>query len=358
MEFRLGNYNNSSIIDNIRTERVMEMEGNERFMATIKGEESDRIPVFPLLMSFSARRYGVTYREFASNHHILAESQLNISEMFDIDAITACPDAFRVSADLGGDIVFPEEKPPYLAQPLVKSEEDIKRLKKPDVLDPKGRMADRIASVGEMVRSNSKQCMVLGWVDMPFAEACSVCGVAEFMTLLYDNPGAAHKLLEFITNIVIEFALAQVEVGAPTIGAGDAAASLISPSFYREFALPYEQRVCQAIHNAGGYVKLHICGNTTQILDDMINSGADLFNIDHMVDLSEALKKYDKASKASKGNIDPTSDMLYTTPEKCYEKAKNCIKQAQGKKYMLSPGCEVPAEVSDDVFSAFCSAVK
>ena len=28
------------------------------------------------------------------------------------------------------------------------------------------------------------ECLVLGWVDMPFAEACSLVGVSRFMLML------------------------------------------------------------------------------------------------------------------------------------------------------------------------------
>lgn len=122
----------------------MEMSSKERFLATIRGEKADRIPVFPLLMGFSAKRLGVTYRTYASKGHALAESQLKVREMFNIDAITACSDAFRVSADLGGEMVFPEDKPPFLARPLITSENDLKTLKKPDVSNSKERMALRI----------------------------------------------------------------------------------------------------------------------------------------------------------------------------------------------------------------------
>lgn len=332
------------------------MTSKERIMAVISGRESDRVPVFPLLMSFAAKRYGVNYRQFASNGHVLAESQLKVWEIFGFDAITACSDAFRVSADLGGEIVFPEDTPPHLIKPLVKNEADFKQLKKPDVSDPKGRMADRIMSTRELVSAAGEHCLVLGWVDMPFAEACSLCGVSEFMLMLYDEPDFVHLLLEFLTEIVIEFALAQIETGAPMVGAGDAAASLISPEFFRRFALPYEQKVCEAVHKAGGLVKLHICGNTTKLLPDMVLSGADLFNVDHMVDLSLAIKTYDKSQKAFKGNINPVADMLGVPPEECQRKAEDCIKMAQGSRFILSPGCEVPANVSDEVFTAFCEA--
>ena len=140
------------------------------------------------------------------------------------------------------------------------------------------------------------------------------------------------------------------------IGAGDAAASLISPEQYREFALPYEKIVTEAIHKAKGLVKLHICGNTVKIMGDMIKTGCDLFNVDHSVDFRLAVTLYGKAKKAFKGNLDPVADMLSSTPEECQAKGRACKDQAKGLAYMLSPGCEVPADVSDEIFMAFCNA--
>ena len=325
-------------------------------MTVLNGGIPDRTPVFPLLMFFSARHYGINYREFASNGHLLAESQLKIRETFPVDAITACSDAFRVSADLGGKIVFYENTPPGLSEPLVKNESDFSQLKKPDVAMSKGRMRDRINATGEMAGAVKDECMVLGWVDLPFAEACSLCGVSEFMIMLYEEPALAHKILDFLTDIVIEFAVLQLEAGAPMIGAGDAAASLIAAEHYREFALPYEKRVCEAVHRAGGLLKLHICGNTTHLMQDMISLDADLYNVDHLVDFSLALQNYSAAGKAFKGNLNPVSDFLFATPEECGERAKSCIQMAKGAKYILSAGCEVPVDVSDEVFMAFCEA--
>jgi MtaA/CmuA family methyltransferase len=197
---------------------------------------------------------------------------------------------------------------------------------------------------------------VLGWIDMPFAEACSVCGVTEFMMMLVDNPHLAHRILDFLTGIVVDFGLAQIDTGAPMIGAGDAAASLISPGQYREFALPYEQRVMDAIHSAGGLVKLHICGNTTHLLTDIAQCGADLFNVDHLVDFQTACDVYGQNDLCFKGNLDPVADMLQATPEDCEEKCFDRLRSADGLRFMLSPGCEVPAETPDDVFQAFCEA--
>lgn len=333
------------------------MNSKERCLAVIRGEMPDQIPVFPLIMYFGLQRLGISYREYASNGHSLAESQLLIRKMFGIDAITACSDAFRITGDLGGDLTFPDDKPPFTPVSLVRNRNDFASLKRPDPSGRSCRMADRATAVEDMVNSVGDDCLVLGWVDMPFAEACSVCGISEFMMMMYEDPDLAHDILDFLTEIVVDFALLQLEKGAPMIGAGDAAASLISPAFYRQFALPYEQRVVESIHNKQGLVKLHICGDTSNLIDDMIRSGADLFNVDHMVCLAKAAERYGKARVAFKGNLDPVAQMLQASPETCAEHARACIRIAGDRPYMLSAGCEVPGDTHDEVFAAFCGCV-
>jgi len=332
------------------------MTGRERFSAALKGQRLDRAPVFPLLMFLAADRAGITYRQFATDGRALADAQLGAQRRFGFEAITACSDAFRVSAALGGEMAFPEDKPPYLAKPLIKSASDLKKLGRPDPTDRENRMGDRVLGVAEMARSSGDGCAVLGWVDMPFAEACAVCGLTPFMMMLVDDPSGAHRILDFLTRIVVDFSLAQLRAGAVMIGAGDAAASLISAEMYDEFALPYEREVCRAAHEAGGLVKLHVCGNTTHLLEKMATCGADLFNVDHMVPLEKARDVYGAARKCFKGNMDPVADMMRSTPEQCEKRAHRCLSIAQGAAYMLSPGCEVPAATSDEVFRAFCNA--
>jgi MtaA/CmuA family methyltransferase len=325
-------------------------------MAALHGQPADRVPVFPLLMFLAADRAGITYREFATDGRALAEAQLLVQERFDLDAITVCSDAFRLTADLGGDMVFPENKPPYLRTPLLASPADLPKLARPDPTARASRMGDRVLAVAELAKAVAGRVAVLGWVDMPFAEACSACGVSQFMLLLLDDPAGAHRLLAHLTRLVIDFALAQVEAGADMIGAGDAAASLISAPMYREFALPYEREVCAAIHAAGSLAKLHICGNTTHLLADMATSGADLFNVDHLVPLERARDVYAAHDKCFKGNLNPVAHVMQATPDHCRALAQACITAARGTHYMLSAGCEIPAETPDEVFRAFCEA--
>jgi len=176
------------------------------------------------------------------------------------------------------------------------------------------------------------------------------------MLLLKDDPARAHQVLAYAAAINIAFALAQLEAGADMIGAGDAAASLISKTMYTRFALPYEQQVCQAIHQAGGLVKLHVCGNTTHLLEEMATCEADLFNVDHLVPLDKARDAYTAQGKCYKGNLDPVSQIMQASHERCQELAHGCLAQAKGTRYMLSAGCEIPAATPDEALRAFCDA--
>jgi MtaA/CmuA family methyltransferase len=332
------------------------MTHRERFMAALEGRPTDRVPLFPLLMFLAADRAGMSYRDYATNGRALAEAQLLVQERYGLDAITACSDAFRITADLGAEMAYPLDKPPYAKAPLITRETDVERLAHPDPRAQGSRMADRVLALEAMARHAAGWVAVLGWIDMPFAEACSLCGVAEFLLLLKDDPARAHLILSTLTELVIAFALAQMQAGADMIGAGDAAASLISSPMYGQFALPYEQRVCQAIHEAGGLVKLHICGRTTHLLEQMATSGADLYNVDHMVPLARARDVYAGQGLCFKGNLNPVADIMRATPEECRERALACMAMTAGTRYMLSAGCEIPAETPEEVFKAFCEA--
>ena len=331
------------------------MTSKERFMAVLNNKKPDITPVFPLIMGFAAAQSGFTYRQYASNGSCLAQAQVFTADKFGFDAVTSCSDAFRIAADLGGEIVYYDDTPPRITEPIIKSFDDFDKIKTNKIPD-NGRCSDRVKAVSEMVKAAGERLFILGWVDFPFAEACSCCGVQEFMYMMADEPELAHSILRFLTDLVKDFALRQLDAGAPMIGCGDAAASLVSPEMFTEFALPYEREVVEAIHLRGGLVKTHICGNTIKTLNLILQNESDLFNVDHMVKLEDAIKVYGSASKAVKGNLDPVTDILQADPKRTYELAKRCISISAGYKYILSAGCEIPTQTRDENVHALKAA--
>ena len=334
------------------------MNAKERCVAVLNRREPDRVPFFPLMMFFAANRAKLNYRTYATDAAALSEAQINLFENYHVDAVTACSDAYRITADLGGEIGYPEDQTPHSQGVLLKTMEDFRALRRPDPVRPGSRMRNRVDAVEKLSKHIGGRALVCGWVEMPFAEVCDWFGVENTMMMLFDEPEFIHEALSFASQIEIDFAKAQIDAGADLIGCGDAAASLISGKFFQEFALPYEQRVTQAIREYGAYSKLHICGNTTQSLKLLAQSGASLVNIDSLVDFDCACEVFSGAGMPFKGNADPVRDLLNATPEKAAAKGRDLIRRAEGYPFMLSAGCEIPAAVPDDVYFAFSDSVR
>ena len=136
------------------------------------------------------------------------------------------------------------------------------------------------------------------------------------------------------------------------IGIGDAAASLIGPVYYREFVLPYERELIREIHGRGGIVKLHICGDISKLLPDIATTGADMVDIDWMVDLRRA-RAVLGPEVCLCGNFDPVAVLLQARPDDVRDACRRSIEQA-GAPFVLSAGCEVPPDTPADNFGAMC----
>jgi MtaA/CmuA family methyltransferase len=180
----------------------------------------------------------------------------------------------------------------------------------------------------------------MGWVEGALAEASDLRGDVSVMLDLFDRPDWLHELLEICVEVEIAFAKAQLEAGADIIGLGDAIASQISPDQYRRFALPYEQRIFATVHDMGALARLHICGDTTHLLPLMTESGADIIDLDWMVDIGAAAEMYGDEPVLC-GNFDPVAVMLQGTPEQVRQATLSCLQQG-GERVISAAGCEIP----------------
>lgn len=126
---------------------------------------------------------------------------------------------------------------------------------------------------------------------------------------------------------------------------------------YRRFALPYEQRVFAAVHDLGAIGRLHICGRTTHLLPDMLWSGADIIDLDWMVDLKQTAQLFgDQAAIC--GNFDPVSVMLLGTPQAVRAAVIDCV-QNGGSRLLSGAGCEIPEETpNENLFAQYQALVE
>lgn len=110
------------------------------------------------------------------------------------------------------------------------------------------------------------------------------------------------------------------------------------------------------IHRGGGLVKLHICGNINHIFSDVITTGADIVDIDHMVDFRKAVELADDHC-AICGNINPVSPIYDGTPDEIKKQVKEIAAQS-GKRGIISSGCEVPRGTPRENLMAITEALR
>jgi MtaA/CmuA family methyltransferase len=208
-------------------------------------------------------------------------------------------------------------------------------------------MSDRLDAVRLLRERVGDDVPVMGWVEGAFALASDLRGDTNTLLDIHDRPEWLKELLDRLVELGVAFARAQVAAGAHIVGLGDSMGSLVSPKQYREFVLPYEQRVFAAVREAGAIPRLHICGNTSRLLPDMAASGAQIVDLDWMVDLRKAVEAFGPSGPAPCGNFDPVAVMLMGTPDDVAAAVRACA-AAAGPRHFSAAGCEVPDGTRED----------
>jgi uroporphyrinogen-III decarboxylase len=227
------------------------MNSLERLEHRLRGEAVDQPPNLDIVMTFAAHHIGRSLSQFYLDHRVLVDANLSAAEDFNLDIVQAISDPFREAADFGLEVEFPADGLPVNRKPLLVAPEDIKKLVVPDPATGP-RMSDRVEAVRLFHEKVGGELPIMGWVEGALAEAADLRSVYLTMTDLVRRPEWLEELLKICVGVEIAFTRAQVEAGADIIGLGDAVASQISPAMYRRFALPYEQRIFQAVHQMDG----------------------------------------------------------------------------------------------------------
>lgn len=321
------------------------MNGRQRILARLAGEPVDHLPLMPITMMLAADQIGRPYGQYAADARVLVEGQLATAEKFDLDYVSCISDPAREAADCGAAVQFFDDQPPALddAHALLADIGVLRTLRVPDPLA--GRMGDRVRAAGLFKERVGGQRLIEGWIEGPCAEAADLRGIQTLMTDFFDEPQFVRDLFEFILEMELAFARAQVEAGAELMGIGDAAASLVGPRVYNDFVFEYEKRLIEGVHALGVPVRLHICGNIGRILKGIGQLDADLIDIDYPVAMGKARAEIGPAPVLA-GNLNPV-ETLRAGPRAAILAAVAQCHQEAGPRYIVAAGCEVPRDTPE-----------
>jgi uroporphyrinogen decarboxylase len=220
---------------------------------------------------------------------------------------------------MGMNLEMIESKGPKLYEPI-RNLDQINNLK---VIDPYKDLKYVLDAVALTKKELNNRVPLIGFAGSPWTlmtymvEGGGSKNFSEIKKFIYNQPKAAHLLLEKISDAVAEYLSAKIEVGANAIQIFDTWGGLLSQSDFKEFSLQYIEKVISKIKRKEEPIIVFAKG-VHHSLDDLANSGANVISLDWTMNLGEVRNKIGN-KVALQGNLDPT--VLYANKDKIKEAA-------------------------------------
>jgi uroporphyrinogen decarboxylase len=193
---------------------------------------------------------------------------------------------------------------------------------------------------------------VHGEVFSPLTHYMELFGYADALMTFVKDPGKVHALLDRLTTASITWAVAQAEHGvdAVLISSAFVGGPFLSPRMYRQFVVPYEQRVTDAVKATGVPVYTHTCGRIGDRMELMLDTGT--MGIDTMdppplgnTELAD-VKAQVGDRVFLKGNMNAVELLAAQTEEEVIAHASQRLRDGMpGGGYILSTACSVAPRV-------------
>ena len=195
-----------------------------------------------------------------------------------------------------------------------------------------------------------KRVSIHSEVFSPFTQMLELIGYGAALMALVEDPAKFEACLDALTAGTIALARGQAAHGvdAILISSAFAGAGFVSPAHYRQFVLPYEQRVIEGVKAAREIpVYTHTCGKIGDRLELIQRTGTN--GIDTLdppplgdIELREAKERVG-GKLFLKGNLNPVGTLLGGNREQVGREAVRCIDAASlHGGYILSSACSVP----------------
>jgi uroporphyrinogen decarboxylase len=322
------------------------MNSLERVKTVLAGGVTDRVPVCLHNFMLACREANVRMEEYRVNPETIARVHLQAVEKYGHDCIMVDTDTTMLAEAMGARSECAPDEPGRIVVPAIHSLDEVDKLK---VANPEtdGRIPALIESIRIMSKQVGSEIAIRGNADQAaFDLACMVRGVEDFLMELVsqpDDPRIAH-LMEvcYQSHLAVHRALAKAGAHLTSLGDSFAGPDVTSPRMFDRFARPYEERLVKDLTADGIFVVIHICGDTSSILDMMAEYEPCGFELDYKTD---AIKAKETAGKRHVlfGNIDPSGVLAIGTVEEVRSSTSRLISSWKPDgRFILNSGCAIP----------------
>ncbi|MBJ6727983.1 uroporphyrinogen decarboxylase family protein [Geomesophilobacter sediminis] len=217
--------------------------------------------------------------------------------------------------------------------------------------------AGRVRSVAEAAHLLSKahpEVPVIGSISGPISTAASIVDPTTFLKELHKKREPSHRVLDYVSDFLVEFARLLVDGGASAICIGDPTATgeILGPRLFSEYAVPYLNKVIDGIHAAGVPVLVHICGEMRAVKQYIPTLHCDAISTDAFVNLKLLKEEYPQLT--TMGNLS-TYLLEFGEPDKVSRHAANLVRDGID---IISPACGLSTSSAIGNIQAMTATVK
>lgn len=316
------------------------MSSYQKVMNALQGKSSRSRPVVPMVREWCSKQAGIEFVEELENveKHVYAQSYC--VHQFGYDIVWDLFACHSESEAMGSVLKICKGYPPSVENPAI---EDYKRdLPKLKLFDPyqNTRLSTILEGTRRLKERFRGEIPVMGYVQAPFRHASMLRGSENIMRDMYKSKDDLRELCEVALNSLIVYSVAVIHAGADIIFISDPTSSgdAISKMHWEEWGLPYTARLVNMIKRSGVKTILHICGDTTDRLKSLAETGVDCLSLDEVVDFEKA-RKILGSDYCLMGNVSTTLLALGNTND--VEEATKAVIGKAGKDspLILSGGC-------------------
>ncbi len=334
---------------------------NDLFLRTLNGEATERTPVWMMrqagryLPDFRALRAKYSFFERCQNPEIATAITMMPIDQMGVDAAIIFSDILVVPQALGIHVEMNEGTGPNIPTPI-RSMPEVANIVMPDV-------ADRLSYVFEALKLTKKtlagRVPLIGFAGSPWTILCYVVegkGSKTFdiaKKFLFEQPKAAHLLLDKITEVTIEYLKLQHKAGADAIQVFDSWGGLLSPDDFKVWSLPYMQRIVTALKAEGCPTIVFSKGQLAY--KAMAETGCNAMGLD-WCSTPKDVRKAVGQDLVLQGNFDPAK--LYLPIPELRKEVKKMLKSFGNHHYIANLGHGILPNIAPDHARAFIDAVK
>lgn len=307
----------------------------------VQAEQGRRL-VFPLGIFPAVAWTGTDFVQNCTDAAVQAKTIQHAVEKMDMDLVRTVVDLATEAEALGCPVSFNPAEPPSVEGPLDQTSLSDGKMPMPDLYRD-GRMPMQLEVIRRSrayLDSLQEKRYLLGSCVGPFTLIGHVLGTSEATIGTVLDPAGMHAWLKPITKYLATYAQALMDSGADILFVSEPTASMLSPEQYWEFSGQYCQEMFNAIE---GMSILHICGDSTKHIDQMVATGADAISLDERVDLAEIMPRV-PADTVVIGNLSPVF-ILESNPEDIAIATRNMLDEMMAyPNYIPSAGCALPTK--------------